>query len=325
MGGWIDSSWYFLRYCDPKNKKKAFDNKKVRYWMPVDQYIGGAEHAVMHLIYARFFVKALKDLGIVKFDEPFLKLFNQGVVYKDGAKMSKSKGNVVTQEEISKKYGIDTARLFLMFVASPDKDVEWTDEGIEGSLRFVKKLAGFNKFGKTSRLVESKLNKTIKQVTENIENFQYNLAVINLREFFESIEEEGISKKDFSIFLKLLSPFCPHICEELWHKLGNKSFISLERWPKAGKINEKLLKQEEQIEKLIEDIRNILKILKQRGEKKKLIKIFAVPSEVKVYEKGKARIGKSFGLKVEIMNIKDAKVEGKKIKAKPGKPGILIE
>ncbi len=144
MDTFFDSSWYYLRYCDNQNKKKPFESDKVKYWMPVDQYIGGAEHACMHLIYARFFTKALRDLGFVEFDEPFLKLFNQGMLHgKDGYVMSKSRGNVVLPEVVSKKYGIDTARLFLVSVASPDKDAFWSDKGIEGSLRFINKVINY--------------------------------------------------------------------------------------------------------------------------------------------------------------------------------------
>jgi leucyl-tRNA synthetase len=328
MGGFVDSSWYFLRFCDPKNKKKYFDKKKVAYWMPVDQYIGGAEHAVMHLIYARFFTKALRDLGIVKFDEPFTKLFNQGIVYKDSKKMSKSYGNVVFQTDISEKYSIDTARLFLMFVSSPDKQMVWTDQGVEGAFRIINKLINLKEKiakqdvgGKES---ENKVNITIKKVTENIENFQYPKSVIAIIEALDYFSQ-GISRKNYETLLKLLSPFCPHITEELWHKLGNKSFISLEKWPGAGKIDEKLLKEEEQIEKLIEDIRNILKILDARGKKGREVKVFAIPKELALYKKAKEKMEIKTGMKVEILSVKQIGAGEKKIKAKPGKPGILIE
>jgi len=330
MGGFVDSSWYFLRYCDSKNKEKAFDEKKVNYWMPVDQYIGGAEHAVMHLMYARFFIKALKDLGFVKFDEPFTKLFNQGIVYKDGAKMSKSKGNVVFQTDISDKYGIDTARLFLMFVSSPDKQMEWSDEGVDGSFRIINKLIRLkDKINdKTNGIQEHKINKAIKIASENIENFEYPKAIISIVGCIDSFNE-GISKNNYEVILKLFHPFCPHITEELWHNLGNKTFISLESWPKAdeSKINEKLEKQEEQIDKLISDIRNILNILEAKGDKQKKekIKIFAIPNEVELYASIGEKINNVFNLEAEILSIKEASKTGKMIKASPGKPGILIE
>jgi len=324
MDTFVNSSWYFLRYCDNKNKKNIFDKKKVNYWMPVDQYIGGAEHACMHLIYARFYTKFLRDIGLIKFGEPFLKLFNQGMLHgEDGNKMSKSLGNVINPDVVSKKYGMDTARFFLLSLATPEKSRDWSDKGIQGSLKFIKKVIDFNNFGKTNKFIESKLNKTIKEVTKDIEDFKYNLAIIKIREFFESINE--ISKKDFGSFLKLLSVFCPHISEELWRKIDGKGFISLAVWPKEGKIDEKLLKQEEQIVNLVRDINNILKILKSKKEKKEFVKIFAIPNEVGLYKAGEKVIQKKIGLRVEVLSVKDAKKTGKTIKAKPGKPGILLE
>ncbi|MBD3354769.1 leucine--tRNA ligase [Candidatus Woesearchaeota archaeon] len=265
MDTFFDSSWYFLRYCDSKNNKKAFDKSKVKYWMPVDQYIGGAEHACMHLIYARFFTKALRDLGFLDFSEPFTKLFNQGMLHgPDSHVMSKSRGNVVLPEEISGKYGIDTARFFLMSIASPDKDLEWSDKGIEGSSRFMKKLFDYFenvKTGKSSKKVESKLNKAIKGITEDIENFRYNFAIIKIRELFDSLENE-VNKDTLEKFLKLLHPFCPHFTEELWEKIGNKPFITTEEWPKydESKIDLKAEEVENFVEGVIEDIRNVLEL-----------------------------------------------------------------
>jgi leucyl-tRNA synthetase len=194
MGGFVDSSWYFLRFCDNKNKRAPFDKDKVRYWIPVDQYIGGAEHAVMHLMYARFFVKVLKDLGFVKFDEPFTTLFNQGMLHGEGgAKMSKSLGNTLDPMDIIGRYGADSLRMFLVSVASPDSDFNWSDNGMQGSFKFLTKL--YNSFeeiklGKSSAKVESKANKTIKEVSSDIENFRYNLAIIKLRGLFDFLNEE---------------------------------------------------------------------------------------------------------------------------------------
>jgi leucyl-tRNA synthetase len=336
MDTFFDSSWYFLRYCDSKNNKEAFEKKKAEYWMPVDRYIGGAEHACMHLIYARFFVKALRDLGLIgkKFDEPFLSLFNQGMLHGfDGEKMSKSKGNVILPEEVSDKYGMDTARLFLMSQASPDKDINWSENGIEGSLRIVNRIFNyFNnvKIGRSSARVQSKVNKTIKEFSLDIENFRYNLGIIKLRSLFEVIENSGeISKQDAESFLKLLHPICAHITEELWHKMGNKTFLSLEKWPEAdeSKIDEKLEKREEQLDKLVGDVRNILNILEARNDLKgkKSIKIFAIPNEVSLYSQIKEKIEKVFNLSCSVLSVKDAKITGKTIRAVPGKPGILIE
>jgi len=181
----VNSSWYYLRYCDSNNKTKIFDKRKTNYWCPVDMYIGGKEHACMHLIYIRFYTKFLRDLGLLKINEPAVRLFNQGMLHgPDGEKMSKSKGNVVLPETVSKKYGIDTARLFLVSVASPDKDIDWSEKGIQGSLKFVRKVVdyfGRVKFGKSSARVESKVNKGIKEISEDIENLRYNLGVIKLK------------------------------------------------------------------------------------------------------------------------------------------------
>lgn len=273
MDTFFDSSWYFLRYCDSKNEKRPFDRKKAEYWMPVNQYIGGAEHACMHLIYARFFIKALRDMGFVNIDEPFPKLFNQGMLHgEDGYVMSKSRGNVVLPEEVSENYGIDTARFFLMSIASPDKDLAWSDRGIQGSLRFVNRVLNYFstvKTGKSGKKVESKLNKSIKDITEDLENFRYNFALIKIRQLFESLEKE-VSKDTLEKFLKLLHPFCPHITEELWEKVGNKPFISLASWPvfDESKIDKKSESLDKMIEQTKEDIASILELTKIEKPKK---------------------------------------------------------
>ncbi|MEK6873727.1 MAG: class I tRNA ligase family protein [Nanoarchaeota archaeon] len=337
MDTFFDSSWYFLRYTDNKNPKKPFEPEKVNYWMPVNQYIGGAEHAVMHLIYARFFTKALRDLGFFgknKIDEPFPRLFNQGMLHgEDGFVMSKSRGNVVLPEEVSEKYGIDTARLFLMSIASPDKDTQWSDNGVEGILRFVKKVFDVIpkiKKGKSSKRLESKINKTIKEITDEIISFRYNIVIIKLRQLFEVIEQENeISKNDFESFLKILSIFAPHIAEELWEKIGGKGFISLAEWPVADekKIDLKLEKQEEDLEKTISDILNILKIVKEKqnkdGEK---VYLYVLPNEKENYNE--KMLNKRINKNVKVFAVNDkAKYdpESKSSKAKPGRPGIFIQ
>jgi len=245
----MDSSWYFLRYCDNKNDKQPFDKNKVSYWMPVDQYIGGIEHAVGHLIYSRFFTKALRDLGFVNIDEPF--------------KMSKSHGNTVTQEEVSKKYGIDTARLFLLFVASPESNMEWSDEGIEGVFRFVKKVFTLKPSCKSNEKLEHFRNKYIKSITEDIENFRFNLAIIKLMEWCNLLSKQ-CDKKSYEDFLKILSIFAPHIAEELWELSGNKNFVSIEKWPKYDekKIKPIIEQKEEFLNYTIKDIKNIMEIAK---------------------------------------------------------------
>ena len=272
MDTFVNSSWYYLRYIDPKNNKNIFDKNLAKYWGPVDLYIGGKEHACLHLIYIRFYTKFLRDIGLLDFDEPSNKLFNQGMLQgPDGFKMSKSKGNVVLPETVSKKYGIDTARMFLVSIANPDKDINWSDEGVEGSLRFVNKV--FNKIqkikiGKSSKKTQHKVNSAIKKVTEDIENLRYNLAVIKIRDLFESLGDE-IAKKDLESAIKILSPFCPHIAEELWEKIGNKRFISLQPWPKydSKKINPEIDALDEFISNTIRDINNIRNLVKTKPKK----------------------------------------------------------
>lgn len=338
MDTFVNSSWYFLRYCDSKNKKEIFDKKKANYWCPIDVYIGGAEHACMHLIYFRFYTKFLRDLGLLNFDEPTKRLFNQGMLHgEDGYVMSKSRGNVVLPEEVSKTYGIDTSRLFLVSMASPDKDVEWSSSGIEGSLKFIYRIFDYynnlkSKLGKSSLRLESRLNKVIKEITSDLEQFRYNLAIIKLRQVFESMEnEKQISKKDAESFLKLLHPFCPHITEELWHKIGNKTFVSKEKWPSYDdkKINEELEKQEQQVNQTIEDIKNIIKIMKEKQNKiPEKVYLYLIPKELALYKEFNEIIEKSLNLKINISAVNDFKKydpQNKAQKAKPGKPAIYLE
>ena len=334
MDTFFDSAWYYLRYCDSKNTKKPFDLNKVKYWMPVDQYIGGAEHATMHLIYARFFTKALRDVGFLKFDEPFIKLFNQGMLHgSDGYVMSKSRGNVVLPEEISGKYGIDTARLFLVSIASPDKDIQWSDSGIEGSFRLVNKVMEyFNDFkpGKTDARTESKLNKTIKEISEDIEGFSYNLAIIRIRALFDKIADKGIDRKTAEVFLKLLHPFCPHITEELWHKIGKKTFLSLEKWPVADekKINLGFEKEEKAVDDVIADVNNVIGIIKEKGKSVSKLYLYVIPKEADIYSANLDGISKRTGLNVKVFSVADKTKhdpQGKSKKARPGKPGIYLE
>jgi len=331
MDTFVNSSWYFLRYTDSKNKKKIFDKKKAAYWMPIDQYIGGKEHACMHLIYFRFYTKFLRDIKMLKVGEPALKLFNQGMLHgSDGYVMSKSRGNVVLPEQVSEKYGIDTARLFLVSMASPDKDVGWSEKGIQGSYRFINRVIKFfndkNLKGKIDARTESKLNASIKNITEDIENFKYNLAIIKLRELFDSFQQ--VDKKTAQTFLKLLHPFCPHITEELWEKTGGKGFISLADWPKANlkKINKKFEEQDKILNKLKEDINNIIRIVEGRGEKKQKIYVYCLPQEKEIYDEEiiSSKIGKS----VIIFSVSDKRKydpTNKSKNAKPGKPAIYLE
>ncbi len=335
MDTFVNSSWYFLRYCDPKNDKVIFDSKKANYWCPIDQYIGGSEHACMHLIYFRFYTKFLADLGLINFREPAKKLFHQGMLAGEGGvKMSKSKGNVINPDEVSERYGIDTARYFLLSLASPDKPRDWNERGMESSGKFISKVYGyFSEFksGKTSEGIESKINQAVKEVSEDISGFKYNMAIIKLRELFDRINEESFSKKDAEIVLKLFSPFCPHIAEELWEKIGNKGFISLEKWPIAdeSKINLKLEQEEKNVEKLCGDILNIVKIIKERENKEmKKAYIYTIPPELKMHKDNLELIGRKTNLNILVFAVNDKgkhDPENKAGKAKPGKPAIYLE
>lgn len=242
MDTFICSSWYYLRYADARNDKAIFDKSKIDYFMPVDQYIGGIEHAIMHLLYSRFFTKVLFDEGLVKFKEPFTNLLTQGMVLKDGAVMSKSKGNIVAPDEIIGKYGADTARMFILFAAPPKTELEWSDKGVEGCHRFLNRIwrlindkseARNPKFETNSNeQITKKTHQLIKAVTEDIERFSFNTAIAKMMEFVNRLYEIGASKESVETLLLLLSPFAPHFTEELWHQIGNKESIHIQPWPK---------------------------------------------------------------------------------------------
>lgn len=255
MDTFLDSSWYFLRYCDPKNDKEAFSREKTDYWMNVDQYIGGVEHAILHLMYARFFQMALHDLGLVRDEEPFENLLTQGMVNKDGAKMSKSLGNVVSPDEILNRYGADTARLFILFAAPPEKELDWSDAGVEGSFRFLNRVWRLvyefvNKFdtkdtetgvlNDKDKKLNYVLNSTIKKVTGDIgERFNFNTAISSIMELvnelykYKELDEVNrpLLKKAVSDLVIILSPFTPHICEEMWEGLGHSESLTKVSWP----------------------------------------------------------------------------------------------
>jgi leucyl-tRNA synthetase len=267
MDTFFDSSWYYLRYCDSQNGSMPFEKKKAEHWMPVDLYIGGAEHATMHLIYARFFTKALRDLGMLKIDEPFPRLFNQGMLHgSDGNKMSKSIGNVVNPIEMIGKYSADSLRFNLMSLASPDSDSNWNDNGMESAHKFIIRIfttLSQKKPAESSAKVKNKLHKAVKEITQLIESFKYNIALIKIRETFEYIEKEELGQEDLEIFTKLLHPFCPHLTEELWHNLGHKTFICLSSWPIYDEklIDEKLDASDELVRSTIADINAVKKLI----------------------------------------------------------------
>lgn len=282
MDTFFDSSWYYLRYMDSNNSKVPFDKETVKKWLPVDQYIGGAEHACMHLIYARFFTKALRDMGYLDFDEPFTKLFNQGMLHgSDGNKMSKSLGNVVNPLDIIEKYSADSLRFNLMSLSAPNSDSVWSDNGMESAYKFLQRVYNVLfeiKLGSSSKIIESKINRTIKEFTLDVENFKYNLGIIKLRSLIDAIsQEKEISKNDLVNVLKLFSPLCPHFTEEIYHARINDSMLSLESWPKCDetKIDPHLEKVEEVISALRVDIIKIKELAKI--EKVKKVKIIVAP------------------------------------------------
>lgn len=255
MDTFICSSWYYMRYADPHNDKAPFSKDAINYWLPVDQYIGGIEHAILHLLYSRFFTKVLKDAGLVEFDEPFTNLLTQGMVIKDGSKMSKSKGNVVSPEEIIKKYGADTARLFILFAAPPERDLEWSDQGVEGAWRFIQRvwriiLSYADKvkenptFDVKALTKEEKelfriLNVTIEKVTEDIgTRGTFNTAISSIMElvntfyvFKDGNLNAGLAREVVINLIKLLAPFAPHVTEELWQQIGQTGSVHHTTWP----------------------------------------------------------------------------------------------
>ncbi|MBA7655463.1 Leucine--tRNA ligase [subsurface metagenome] len=247
MPQWAGSSWYFLRYPDAHLEQASFEKETANYWLPVDMYVGGIEHAILHLLYARFFTKVIYDLGYIDFDEPFQHLFNQGMVCKRSdktgkvEKMSKSKGNVVNPDELIEKYGIDTVRMYELFIGPAELDSEWQDQGIEGVFRFLKKTWDLIlKCGREplqeDRELQRRLHLLIRDVTERIEAFKFNTAVSSFMEFINFLNRpemltRGVDKKTVESFLVLLAPFAPHFSEELWERLGHSQSIFEERWP----------------------------------------------------------------------------------------------
>lgn len=257
MDTFVDSSWYFLRYCDARNSEKPFDKKKADYWMNVDQYIGGVEHAILHLLYARFFQMVMHDLGLVDAEEPFDNLLTQGMVIKDGAKMSKSLGNIVSPEEIQAKYGADTARLFILFAAPPEKELDWSDAGVEGSYRFlnrvyrlvqeyVNEIRGDFRGSETitiqnaeDKALNFQLNATVKKVTEDAGGrFSFNTAISSIMELVNALYKYKQGEVNVPLMndaieklILILNPFVPHITEELWNNLGHEDRVYQQSWP----------------------------------------------------------------------------------------------
>ncbi len=252
MDTFVCSSWYYMRYCDPKNDKMPFSKDKLKYWMGVDQYIGGVEHAILHLLYSRFFTKALYDMGYVPVEEPFNNLLTQGMVLKDGTKMSKSLGNVVSPEEIINKYGADTARLFILFAAPPERDLEWSDTAVEGSYRFLNRVFRFVDDNKNKIDINAKydvsaltredkdlryvLNYTIKKGTDDISvRFNFNTCISGIMELVNALyayngTNNALVSEAVKSLVIMLAPFVPHITEELWGMIGGRGSVHSQKW-----------------------------------------------------------------------------------------------
>jgi len=271
MDTFVDSSWYFYRYCDPKNDQAPFDPAKAAYWFPIDQYIGGITHAILHLLYSRFWCKVMRDLGLVKHSEPIARLFTQGMVQKGGVAMSKSRGNVVGAEEMAEKYGADTGRLYTLFAAPPEKDLEWSEESIEGAWRFLNRVyrmvekhagavaslvaAGRQDAGATTEKEKTLLRKahqTLQRVTQDFEGrWHFNSAIAQIMELVNAIYaaeplDDGVrlavQKEVLELVTLMLAPMTPHLAEELWEMLGHKDGLWTVSWPA---FNEELAKEDE--------------------------------------------------------------------------------
>jgi leucyl-tRNA synthetase len=279
MDTFIDSSWYFFRYTDPHNDRAPFDPAAARYWFPIDQYIGGIEHAILHLIYSRFFCKVMRDLKLVEIREPVRRLFSQGMVLKDGAKMSKSKGNVVGAIDMAEKYGCDTARMYTLFAAPPEKDLEWNEQGIEGCARFLRRLfrlvdryspilrgvsARESQPAKTSaasdkeKILLRRAHQTLRRVTADFEvRWHFNTSVSSINELYNTLQDHEpldkhvrpeILKQVLELLVVMLAPIAPHLSEELWEMLGHKEGLYCEQWPEYSAE----LAKEEQVEVVIQ-------------------------------------------------------------------------
>jgi leucyl-tRNA synthetase len=246
MDTFIDSSWYFYRYCDARNDKAPFDPEKIAYWFEIDQYIGGVEHAILHLIYSRFFTKVMRDLGLIRNNEPARRLFTQGMVIAEGAKMSKSKGNVVGAEMLADKFGADTARMFILFAAPPEKEVDWRTEGAEGIYRFLgrvyrwvtRNLGQRSAEGSSDRKVLRKVHQTLAKVTEDFETrWHFNTCIASVMELVNVIYAEegnlsaGVVQEVAEKLALMLAPFAPYMSQEIWEELGREGPVFRQRWP----------------------------------------------------------------------------------------------
>ncbi len=320
MDTFVDSSWYFMRYIDNKNEENAFDSDIVNKWMPVDQYIGGVEHAILHLLYARWFTKAFKKMGWTVHDEPFQNLLTQGMVLMDGSKMSKSKGNTISPMEIIEKFGADTARLFILFAAPPERDLDWSDAGVEGCFKFINRvyrvvdelsyLAGkdveFGELNKQDQEMRAKTNSTMKKVTEDLSvKFGFNTAIASLMELVNELykykeldnRNEAVLKEALEAIVVIIAPFTPHLGEELWTMIGKEGSVFDISWPKYdesaiqldeieivvqvnGKVRSKIMVPVEITEEEMKTSALSDDRVKEFIEGKSIVKVVSIPSKL---------------------------------------------
>lgn len=310
MPQWAGSCWYFLRFIDPHNDKALADPEKLKEWLPIDIYIGGAEHAVLHLLYSRFWHKFLYDIGVVPTKEPFQKLFNQGMILgENNEKMSKSKGNVVNPDDIINSHGADTLRMYEMFMGPLDASIAWSTKGLDGARRFLDRVYRLfvndsgqlnEKIVDTSEVVgmERTYHQTVKKVTEDYEGLRFNTGISQLMVFVnEAYKQEVLPKKYMEDFVKMLSPIAPHIAEELWEKLGHTETIAYEAWPTYdesklvedeveivlqvnGKNKEKLLIASDATKEQMEELAMENEVIKELIEGKTIVKMIAVPGKL---------------------------------------------
>ena len=303
MPQWAGSSWYFLRYPDPKNDKALADPAILKEWLPVDMYVGGIEHAVLHLLYSRFYTKFLHDIKAVDFEEPFTRLFNQGMIGRNGVKMSKSKGNVVSPDELVENYGSDSLRMYELFVGPPELDAEWDDKGIDGVYRFLNKLwnlisANIGKSGRETKESLKLRHQLTYEITERLNAFRLNTVVSSFMEFTNKLNEyakkEVLDQKTMETLLILLSPFAPHIAEELWEQLGHKTSIFEESWP------------EYEAEHMKEEVLNIP--IQINGKMRGMVEVAASASKEEVLEQARQAVA---GRLTGVSLVKEIYVPGK--------------
>ncbi len=302
MDTFVDSSWYFYRYCDPHNDKAPYDSAKVTYWFPIDQYIGGITHAILHLLYSRFWCKVMRDIGLVKHDEPIARLFTQGMVQKGGVAMSKSRGNVVGAMEMADKYGADTGRLYTLFAAPPEKDLEWSEESIEGAWRFINRvfrlverhasaLQGIESSFRVSGITEQektllrKTHQALRRVTLDFEaRWHFNSAIALIMDLYNESHgplEQGvrleIAKHVLEMLTLMLAPMTPHLAEELWEMLGHTEGLSSTSWPAFDPE----LARDEEVEVVVQvngRVRAKLTVPAGLGEAELVPKALAIPA-----------------------------------------------